>query len=212
MGLDQSKYSFADEEFRALGAQMYASRAHVSILVVGEKGSGKTSLTKRIVNVTKFSKFWVHVFDTDTSDEPSIKAKIQKTYTDGIDTSGLSIISESLPLYGIVWVIDARTMNTIQDFEHAREICLYLTSFQNALTRVYFSHTDVASRTNLHYIKTLYIDDRPMVPNSGEIDSERIFYAPLTSMENNTDKDADFTILQMVKPISDWAVVCNTRS
>lgn len=202
MGLSSSKFSFDDLDSKEVINRLVILRSHVNILIVGDKSSGKTALSKRLTDITRLGKAWIHIFDTDTINTEEIKTKANDVYDNGIDTSGLSILSTKMFVHGIIWVMDATKMETLADFDHVREACSHLRTFSNCATSIFFSHTDIASRTNLRYIRGLYLEDSS-IPNSGECAPERIFYAPLNSGEN---RDVNYTLLKMVDPMMMWAL------
>jgi hypothetical protein len=200
MGVQTSKLRSDEKLYAERFAEIYNYRVHSNILIVGEKGAGKTALTTRINGVLGANKSWVHLFDSDTTDEDAIKAKIRTVYDDGVDVSGLSILASNLPLHGIIWVMDATKMIGVQDFDRAREILVYLRNFQRCEGCLFFNHTDLATRSNLGYIRGLYLEDSS-IPNSGEFSEARVSYAPLIG----PDRDADHTLLNLVKLVADWA-------
>ena len=191
MGQETSKYKYNAYDWDNIHSILKKRRAHTTILVVGDRSSGKTTLSKKI---TKLANPWIHTFDTDTHDKDSSMRKIREAYVDGIDVSGMSILSSNLPLHGIIWSVDARKMNTDQDFQDVNEICWALRVLSNAKSFIFFTHTDLANKTNLNYIKGLY--EESLIPGSGEWSTEWIYYCPLLDEKN---KDTDFTTLTLIK-------------
>jgi adenylylsulfate kinase-like enzyme len=204
MGASTSKVSYNSYWHNFILNEINRLRVHTNILIVGDKGSGKSTLSTKISSALETAKAWVHVFDTDTIDVESSKTKIQETYEKGVDVTRLSVIATTMPIHGIIWVVDASTLNTIGDFDHIRGVCEFLQSFSRCKTFVFFSHTDVATNQNMSYVKGLYLKTAS-IPNSGEYTESGISYAPLVG----DNEDAEFTILHSIKYIVDCAVIHN---
>lgn len=202
MGVSTSRFSFRESEYQDSVNQFYSLRAHTNILIVGNKFSGKTRLCEKIKEITRPGKAFVHIFDSGTVNLNQIDEKLKDVYKNGVDTSGLSMVSSKMPIHGIIWVIDAREIETTEEFQRVRETCSRLRSFIECFSCVFFSHTDVSNRDSIAHIRALFTEC-PEIPNSGEYAPERIYYAPLVGQ----NKDADFTILQIVKHITGISII-----
>lgn len=195
MGLKVSSHKFDQPTNEEHMGRIYETRMHSVILVVGSKGSGKTTLCDLIKSFTKINKPWIHIFDSERDPLVEIKA----VYENGVDTSGLSVVRSSMPVNGIIWVIKATSLKSLEDFEAVKNIYKYTRIYNRCMVHVFFSHTDDASRKNMEFINALHTPNDD-IPDSGEIAMDRIFYAPL----KNGGDDAKFTVLTMVRSILDW--------
>jgi len=205
MGLETSRYTNIPAEWNLTRSFLSVRPLHTNILIVGGKGSGKTTLNKRIREILPSSAAMkIHTFDSSTNDDKSSMEKVRETYINGVDVTGLSMISTTQPVHGIVWVIDARTIN-IQSFDSIKEISKTLEGMSKIRHFMFFTHTDQVQRAHMDYIRALY-ETNVSILGSGECRSESILYAPL---EGNKRDDANFTILMMIRQASDWTYNTN---